>query len=191
MCRYCCCCSVQPDQTPGDVVVVLQQQEHPLFKRDGPNLFHKHTLTLLEALTGFTFYIPHLDGRTLQVKSDPAMIVKPGDVKAIKEEGMPQKSNPYVRGNLYIDFEVSFPDSKQLSDATKKVLRSVLPTPPADQSNEAMSDSPPEEVTLVTVDFEAEKRKFEAQQREAYEEEEEEGGGRGGRGGQQTQCRQQ
>ena len=191
----CFLCSPQPDQIPGDVVVVLQQQEHALFKRDGANLFHKRTITLLEALTGFSFPLYHLDGRTLVVKSDPAAVVKPGAVLALREEGMPQKGNPYVRGNIYIEFDVAFPEGRAITEATKKVLRTVLPAP-APQSNgtgggdAAMSDAAaPEEVTLITVDFEAEKRKFAAQEREAYEAEEEEDDGRHGHG--QPQCRQQ
>jgi len=177
-----------PDQTPGDVIVVLQQQDHPLYKRDGMNLFHKHTLTLLEALTGFSFPVQHLDGRTLMVKSEVNMVVKPGDVKKIADEGMPQKNNPYMRGALYIEFDVQFPESRALTESTKRVLRSVLPAP-ASHSSDAMSDQQTEEVTLVSVDFEREKQKFAEQQREeAYEEDEDEDMGRG-RG--QPQCRQQ
>jgi DnaJ family protein A protein 2 len=180
-----------PDQTPGDVVVVLQQAEHPVFRREGSNLYHTHTITLLEALTGFTFSIPHLDGRTLVVKSDPSMIVKPGDVKAIKEEGFPMKNNPYVRGHLYVTFDVTFPTSAALTESTKKILKQVLPAPTASaNSSDNMTDAQPEEVTLVTMDVEAEKKRFEAQEREAYEEEEE-NAGRGGGGRAQPQCRQQ
>jgi DnaJ family protein A protein 2 len=55
----------QPDTVPGDVVVVLQQTDHAVFKRDGPNLIMEKKITLVEALCGFTFYIKHLDRRTL------------------------------------------------------------------------------------------------------------------------------
>ena len=163
---------LQPGQTPGDVVVVLQMAEHSTFKRDGSNLFHKRTITLFEALTGFSFTIQHLDGRSLLVKSDPAMIVKPGDVKAIKEEGMPHRNNPYSKGNLYIEFDVTFPTT--VSDASKKVLKSVLPPPLADPAASAMTDGQPEEVTLVTVDFEQEKKRFRHEQEREQQEEEDE-----------------
>ena len=179
---------------PGDVVVILQQVEHATFRRDGPNLFHKHTITLLEALTGFQFPIQQLDGRTLLVKSDAQTVVRPGDVKAIKDEGMPQVKNPYVRGHLYVEFDVVFPEPKQLTESTKKILRSVLPAAAAPSAAEvAMNDNEAEVVTLVSVDMEAEKKKFQAQEREAYadEEEEEDEEGHGGRGGGQPQCRQQ
>ena len=198
---------MQPDTTPGDVVVVLQQQEHATFRRDGANLFHKHSLTLLEALTGFSFPLPHLDGRTLLIKSEANSIVRPGDIKALRDEGMPMAKNPYVRGAIYVEFDVVFPSEKQLTDSAKKVLKQVLPQPSAEAlaiaaaaqaaaGDAAMTDangaSGVEEATLVTVDFEREKLKFEQQSREdRAEEEEDEDDPRAHAGHGQPQCRQQ
>lgn len=62
----------------GDIVFVLQQKEHPKFKRKGDDLFVDHTLTLTEALCGFQFILTHLDGRQLLIKSNPGEVVKPG-----------------------------------------------------------------------------------------------------------------
>lgn len=180
----------QPDQIPGDVVVVLQLQDHPTFRREGPNLFMTKTITLLEALTGFSFPVQHLDGRTLLVKSDANMVVKPKDVKCIREEGMPQAKNAYVRGNLYIEFDVEFPTAKQLTESTKKVLKNCLPHP-VSTAADAMSDSQPQEVTLVTVDMEAEKRKFEQQQHDAREAHDSDDENEYRRHPGQAQCRQQ
>ena len=188
---------------PGDVVVVLQQSEHAVFKREGSALMCKKAISLVEALSGFQFYLPHLDGRVLHVKSDPASVVRPGDIKAVMHEGMPQKSNPYVKGNLYIELDVVFPDA--LSQAKKDQLLKVLGAPVVEkapvvkrkevkQNEDGMDvetevDDVPEEVVLVAVDMEQERaaRQAEGQQREAYEEDEE--GGR--RGGQQPGCRAQ
>jgi len=77
-----------PDIEPGDVICVLQQRPHALFKRDGPHLILKKKITLLEALTGFQFTIKQLDGRTLVVASEPGVVYKPGDVKGIESEGV-------------------------------------------------------------------------------------------------------
>lgn len=69
---------LQPDTVTGDIVFVLQQKEHPKFKRKGDDLFVEHTLTLTEALCGFQFILTHLDGRQLLIKSQPGEVVKPG-----------------------------------------------------------------------------------------------------------------
>lgn len=68
----------QPDTVTGDIVFVLQQKEHPKFKRKGDDIFYEHTLSLTEALCGFHFRLTHLDGRQLLIKSEPGEVVKPG-----------------------------------------------------------------------------------------------------------------
>lgn len=74
----CFVCALQPDTVTGDIVFVLQQKEHPKFKRKGEDLFYEHTLSLTEALCGFQFALTHLDGRQLLIKSNPGEVVKPG-----------------------------------------------------------------------------------------------------------------
>jgi hypothetical protein len=74
---------VQPDTQTGDIVFVLQQKEHPKFKRKGDDLFVEHSLSLTEALCGFQFPLTHLDGRQLLIKSNAGEIVKPGTVLVI------------------------------------------------------------------------------------------------------------
>eukprot|EP00747_Dinoflagellata_sp_TGD_P074860 gnl/TRDRNA2_/TRDRNA2_158494_c0_seq2.p1 gnl/TRDRNA2_/TRDRNA2_158494_c0~~gnl/TRDRNA2_/TRDRNA2_158494_c0_seq2.p1 ORF type:complete len:534 (-),score=142.56 gnl/TRDRNA2_/TRDRNA2_158494_c0_seq2:64-1581(-) len=66
-----------PDADPGDVSFVLKEQEHPVFKRKGADLFIERSISLSEALCGFEMEVTHLDGRKLLIKSSPGDIVKP------------------------------------------------------------------------------------------------------------------
>ncbi|KAM9992860.1 hypothetical protein ACTFIY_010305 [Dictyostelium cf. discoideum] len=118
-----------PDIVPGDVIVVLVQKEHPVFQRDGDDLVMEHELTLLEALTGFTFYITHLDGRVITVKNPPTQIIKQGDIKCIYNEGMPGYKRPFEKGRLFIKFNVVFPTSGQITPENAKLLEKILPKP--------------------------------------------------------------
>merc|ERR1719261_753279 len=68
-----------PDMDTGDVVFVLKEQEHKEFKRRGADLFIERTISLVEALCGFTLELTHLDGRRLLIKTAPGEIVKPMD----------------------------------------------------------------------------------------------------------------
>jgi len=78
-------------------------------------------------LCGFQFTITHLDNRKLLVKSQPNDIIKPGDVKAIPEEGMPIYKRPMERGTLYIKFTIEFPDPTFLLPERKAELEKILP----------------------------------------------------------------
>ncbi|KAF9668746.1 hypothetical protein SADUNF_Sadunf14G0035600 [Salix dunnii] len=74
--------SLRPDTITGDVVV-LQLNEHSKFEPKLDDLV-KCTISLTEALCGYQFALPRLDGRQLLTRSNP------GQCKAINDEGMPR-----------------------------------------------------------------------------------------------------
>ncbi|KAJ2953535.1 hypothetical protein O0L34_g1137 [Tuta absoluta] len=121
----------QPDTQPGDVIIVLQQKAHELFQRTGDDLLMKHEITLTEALCGFEFVVKHLDGRDLLIRHNPGEVIKPGDLKGIQGEGMPQFKNPFEKGNLYIKFDVVFPENNFATEEQMKQIESILPPRPA------------------------------------------------------------
>ncbi|KAF5742494.1 dnaJ protein [Tripterygium wilfordii] len=173
-----------PDTLTGDIVFVLQQKEHPKFKRKGDDLFVEHTLSLTEALCGFHFIITHLDGRQLIIKSQPGEVVKPDQFKAVNDEGMPMYQRPFMKGKLYIHFSVDFPDT--LAPEQCKALETVLP-PRTSTSLTDMELEECEETTLHDVNIEEEMRRKEQQRaQEAYDEDEDMHGG-----AQKVQCAQQ
>ena len=75
-----------PDTVPGDVVFVVQEREHNVFKRKGADLVCTIELTLSEALCGFTRTITHMDSRILKVESKPGSVIEPDAVKLIQGE---------------------------------------------------------------------------------------------------------
>lgn len=106
---------------PGDIVFVVQQKEHDSFVRKGDDLVMQHKLKLVEALCGCQFLVEHLDGRKLLVKTDPGEVIRPGDVKVVLDEGMPVYKNPFVKGKLFIRFDVEFPSPRELDAAAREV----------------------------------------------------------------------
>ncbi|CAM6051595.1 unnamed protein product [Sphagnum compactum] len=173
-----------PDTETGDIVFVLQLKDHPKFKRKGDDLFVQHTLTLTEALCGFQFPLTHLDGRQLLIKCSPGEIVKPGQCKAVNDEGMPHYQRPFMKGRLYIQFSVDFPETGSLSPDQCKAIEAILPPRPSSAAMTDMELDECEETTLLDVNIEDEMRRKQ-QQQEAYEEDEESSGGP------RVQCAQQ
>lgn len=174
-----------PDTITGDIVFVLQVKDHPKFRREHDDLFIDHTLNLTEALCGFQFAVTHLDGRQLLIKSNPGEVIKPGQYKAINDEGMPQHNRPFMKGRLYIQFNVDFPDSGSLSPEQCQLLEKVLPQKVSKQMSDMELDDC-EETTLHDVNIKEEmKRKQQQQYREAYDEEDDEPSGP------RVQCAQQ
>jgi DnaJ homolog subfamily A member 2 len=125
----------KPNLAPGDVNFVIQEQDHPIFKRKGADLLLSKVISLKEALTGFAFKVTHLDGRCIVIQSKPGEIIKAVTlngkpfVKMISNEGMPSYGNPFVKGSLFVHFTVEFPKDDELSEDVVTVLRNVLPGP--------------------------------------------------------------
>ncbi|GKV12792.1 hypothetical protein SLEP1_g23895 [Rubroshorea leprosula] len=159
-----------PDTSTGDIIFVVQEKSHPRFERKYDDLHVKHNLSLTEALCGFQFALTHLDGRQLLIKSSPGEVIKPGQYKAINDEGMPHHQRPFMKGRLYIHFNVNFPDSGILSLEQCRTLETILPPKPKRNLTDMEVDEC-EETTLHDVNREEVRRKQQQQrQKEVYEE---------------------
>lgn len=107
---------------PADLIFVLDEKPHVLFKRDGNDLVTNQEITLLEALTGKTLELSTLDGRNLMIPLTD--IVKPGAEVVVPDEGMPISKEPGKKGNLRIKIDVKYPS--RLTSEQKNDLRRVL-----------------------------------------------------------------
>ncbi|KFK40859.1 hypothetical protein AALP_AA2G050800 [Arabis alpina] len=112
----------EPGVTPADLIFVIDEKPHSVYKRDGNDLIVDKKVSLLEALTGLTISLTTLDGRNLTI---PVLdIVKPGQEIVIPNEGMPISKEVSKRGDLRINFDISFPS--RLTSEQKTDLKRVL-----------------------------------------------------------------
>lgn len=114
-----------PGAQTGDVIVVVDLQEHKKFKRRGADLLFEKTITLSEALTGAEFTFKHLDGKKIKVKTPKGAVVKPKSLMTLKDMGLPFHNKSFEFGNMFILFTVEFPDTLSEDQVTKlsKVLK--------------------------------------------------------------------
>ena len=105
--------------------------------------------------------------------------------KAINDEGMPIYQRPFMKGKLYIHFNVEFPES--LNPEQVKALEAALPGKPSASQLMDMEVDECEETNLYDVNMEEEMRRKQLQaQQEAYDEDDDMPGG-----AQRVQCAQQ
>ena len=45
------------------------------------------------------------------ISRPPGHVITPGSVMVVRNEGMPKKENPTQKGDLYIEFQVDFPQT--------------------------------------------------------------------------------
>lgn len=139
------------DQMPGvlagDVVFEIEQKPHPRFQRKDDDLFYHAEIDLLTALAGGAIHIEHLDDRWLTVNIAPGEVITPGAIKVIRGQGMPSHRH-HDYGNLYIQFDVKFPEKSQLQNLN--LLEQVLP--PRMARAQPPPDSMVEDFELEDVD---------------------------------------
>lgn len=108
---------------PSDLIFIIDEKPHSLFKRDGNDLIVTQKISLVEALTGYTVQLTTLDGRTLTVPINS--VISPTYEEVIKGEGMPIPKEPSKRGNLRIKFNIKFPS--KLTAEQKSGLKRLIP----------------------------------------------------------------
>ncbi|KAJ3714067.1 DnaJ C terminal domain-containing protein [Lentinula raphanica] len=111
-----------------DLVFVVEEKAHEVFRREGNDLVCSMEISLREALThdgGGKKQVETLDGRKIQVGVPPG-VVKPGQETTVQGEGMPIRKDGVVKkkGDLIVKWNVVFPD--RLTAAQKEGLKKVL-----------------------------------------------------------------
>lgn len=137
-----------PNSIPADIVFVVRDKVHPIFRREGLDLVFTQKLPLALALIGTTIHVPTLDGRVLDLPITD--IVKPGFTRVIPGEGMPTVEDPNVKGNLVVEFDIEFP--KSLNTYSKEYIKQAL-IPNAYKKEEPVKSKRPN-VQIQSSDFE-------------------------------------
>ena len=104
----------------GDLLVVIEEQEHPDFKREGNNLYYTKIVSLPEAILGAEVEIPCLDGPR-RIKIDAG--TQSGTVTRINGKGLPTVNGYGGSGDLYVKIAVWIP--KKLDKEDKAVIESL------------------------------------------------------------------
>lgn len=121
-----------PNGEAQDLVFVVEEKPHEVYKREGNDLSANLKIPLVEALAGppegvtrLSKTLELLDGRKLQI-AVPMGIVKPGQTMTIPGEGMPIRKDGAVqkKGDLVVRWEVVFPD--RFTPAQKEGIRKIL-----------------------------------------------------------------
>ena len=114
--------NVGPDYEVGDVKIVIQVENKTKLVRQGLDLVYTHTLTLKDALCGFSFDLMFLQGKQLKITNQAGNIVSPTLKKTIPGMGMKRDKK---EGSLIIAFSIEFPSA--LNEEQIESLKITLP----------------------------------------------------------------
>ena len=103
----------------GDLIVLIEEEEHPELVRDGNDLLYNVFIGYPEAVLGETVEIPTIEGK-VKVKIEAG--TQPGNILRLRGKGLPDV-NGYGKGDLLAKVNVWIP--KNLSKDEKKLVEKM------------------------------------------------------------------
>jgi molecular chaperone DnaJ len=107
----------------GDLLVVIQEEEHPELIREGNDLLYNLFISIPQAALGTQVEIPTVDGK-VKIKIEPG--TQPGKILRLRNKGLPEV-NGYGKGDLLVSINVWIP--KDLSREEKTILEKLTNAP--------------------------------------------------------------
>jgi molecular chaperone DnaJ len=103
----------------GDLIILIQEKEHPYFTRDGNDLIYGLYVSFPKAALGGPVEVPTLEGK-VKIKVEPG--TQPGKILRLRGKGLPEV-NGYGKGDLLVNINVWVP--KNLTREEKKMMESL------------------------------------------------------------------
>ena len=117
----------------GDLLVVIEELEHPDLKRDGNNLYYTKIISLPDAILGTDTDVPCLDG-PYRIRIEPG--TQSGTVLRLRGKGLPTVNGYGGTGDMYVKIGVWIP--KKLNKEEKALIESL-------RNNESFTPNPTKE----------------------------------------------
>jgi molecular chaperone DnaJ len=123
---------------PGDLIVLVEEEEHPELKRDGANLHYELHVNFADAALGTSLEVPTVDGRA-RIKLDPG--TQGGKLLRLRGKGLPDLERG-GRGDIIVHVNIWTPRnlSKQERDALETLRSSSNFTPDPGKSERSFFD---------------------------------------------------
>jgi molecular chaperone DnaJ len=111
----------------GDLYVIIRIDPHPVFRREGDDIYITVPVSATEAALGAKVEVPTIDGRAL-LKIPPG--TQPGQKLRLREKGVPSATHEGSRGDEIVEITVSVPMPRD--ERTKELLRELAKLNPED-----------------------------------------------------------
>ena len=112
---------------PGDLYVIIRTEPHPIFRRDGDDIYLTVPVSATEAALGAKIEVPTIDGRAL-LKIPPG--TQSGQKLRLREKGVPSATKEGARGDEIVEVTITIPMPHD--ERTKELLRELAKLNPDD-----------------------------------------------------------
>lgn len=96
---------------PGDLYIIIRIGEHPVFRRDGDDIYVTVPVAAWEAALGARIEVPTIDGRS-QLRVPPG--TQSGQKLRLREKGVPSATRDGERGDEIVEVKTVVPEARDL-----------------------------------------------------------------------------
>ncbi len=108
---------------PGDLLIVVEEEEHDILKRDGNNVIYDFYISFIDAALGTSIEVPTISGK-VKIKVDPG--TQSGKILRLRGKGI-KSIEGYGQGDQLVHVNVWTP--KKLSMQEKESLEAMRHSP--------------------------------------------------------------
>ena len=116
---------------PGDLYVIIRIDNHPIFRREGDDIYLTVPVTVTEAAMGAKIEVPTIDGRAL-LRIPPG--TQCGQKLRLREKGVPSATREGARGDEIVEVKIAVPIPHD--EKTKELMRELAKLNPEDPRTE-------------------------------------------------------
>jgi molecular chaperone DnaJ len=95
----------------GDLFIIIRVGDHPVFRRDGDDIYVTVPVAAWESALGAKIEVPTIDGRS-QLKIPPG--TQSGQKLRLREKGVPSATHEGQRGDEIVEIKVAVPAAHDL-----------------------------------------------------------------------------
>jgi len=95
----------------GDLYIIIRTGEHPVFRREGDDIYVTVPVSAPEAALGAKIEVPTIDGRS-QLKVPPG--TQSGQKLRLREKGVPSATREGARGDQIVEIKIIVPEARDL-----------------------------------------------------------------------------
>ena len=104
----------------GDLLILIEEEKHPIFERDGDNIYTEFNISFPQAVLGDSVEIPLLEGKA-KVKIAPG--TQPATLLRLNGKGIPNLQG-YGRGDVIVSVNVVIP--KRITKEEKAMIEQMM-----------------------------------------------------------------
>lgn len=114
-----------PNEVPGDLIVLVNVQEHAAFERRDADLLCTLPISFKESVCGSVVKIPHFAGE-FAIDTAKYTIIQPDKKYIIEGKGLPRDAHGRAFGNLVLQFAIKYPSHKKWTTDQHELLAKTL-----------------------------------------------------------------